>query len=190
MHSQIYLCFIALFFNKKTCQNASKSMPKPIQKATRSALGRIPKNTFSRGRYCKSQGSGAPRTLAKRHQIPLKNQSTKSIKFLMDFEWFLEAFWHHFPLKIVTIIQSRTNAFFIRKINENWCQNDLIWEARGGSNEPAFPSLNLCWGQPGAQGDPRAPQGRPRHRRGSQHFPKWSSKCSNNGPKTTQEIPN
>ena len=132
----------------------------------------------------------SPWTLAKLHQFPLKNQSTKTINFLMDFQWFLEPFWHHFPLKIVTIIQSKTNAFFIRKINENWCQNDLIWDARGVSNEPTFRSLNLCWGQPGAQGDPRAPQGRPRHRPGSRHFPKWSSKCSNNDPKTTQEIPN
>ena len=114
----------------------------------------------------------------------------KTINVWIEFLIVFGVFWHNFPFKILTKIQSKTNAFFIRKINETWCQNDLIWEARGGSNEPAFRSLNLCWGRPGAQGDPRAPQGRPRHRPGSQHFPKWSSKCSNNDPKTTQEIPN
>ena len=165
-------------------------MPKPIQQGTKCALGRIPKNTFSRGRYCKSQGSGAPERSQNYTNFHLKINQQKLTFVLMDLYWFLEAFWHHFPLKIVTIIQSKTNAFSIRKIKENWCQTDLIWEARGGSNEPAFRSLNLCWGQPGAQGDPRAPQGRPGHRPGSQHFPKWSSKCSNNDPKTTQEIPN
>ena len=170
----------------KCFQINAKTYPKSYQISVRS---NSKKHVFAWKVLQKSRFR-SPWTLAKRHQIPLKNQLTKSINFLMDFEWFLEACWHHFPLKIVTIIQSKTNAFFIRKINDNWCQNGLIWEARGGSNEPAFRSLNLCWGRPGAQGDPRALQGRPGHRPGSQHFPKWSSKCSNNDPKTTREIPN
>ena len=60
MHLQTYLCFIAFLFNKKQAKMLSKSMPKPIQKATKTVLGRILKNTFSHRKYCKSQGSGAP----------------------------------------------------------------------------------------------------------------------------------
>ena len=40
--------------------NSPESTQKPIQKATKKALGRILKNTFSYRKYCKSQGSGAP----------------------------------------------------------------------------------------------------------------------------------
>ena len=52
--------YFLLPFYKKQAKMLPKSMPKPIQKATKWALGRIPKNTFSCGNYCKSQGSGAP----------------------------------------------------------------------------------------------------------------------------------
>ena len=103
-------------------------------------------------------------------------------------------FWTHFGTildqKCSPKLIQKSMHFSLKKNIENSYQNDLILGGQGGSNEPAFRSLNLCWGQPGAQGDPRAPQGRPGHRPGSQHFPKWSSKCPNNDPKTTPEIPN
>ena len=46
-----------------------------------------------------------------------------------------------------------------------------FWEG-GGSNEPAFRSLNPCWGQPGARGAPGPPQRRPRYRPENQKLQK------------------
>ena len=44
------------------------------------------------------------------------------------------------------------------------------------SNEPAFRFLNPCWGHTGPPGDPRVPQGGPRHPPESQILQNWSPK--------------
>ena len=145
----VLLPFFSIKNMPKCFQINAKTYPKSYQIRVRS---NSKKHVFAWKVLQKSRFK-SPWTLAKLHQFPLKNQSTKTINFLMDFQWFLEPFWHHFPLKIVTIIQSKTNAFFIQKINENWCQNDLIWEARGGVQRTSFslpePLLGSAWGPRG-----------------------------------------
>ena len=88
----------------------------------------------------------------------------------------LESCWYHFEPKILTKIQSKINAFFAKKSVVNLSKNDLISGGQGGSNKPAFRSLDPCWGQPGRPGDPRVPQGGPRHPPESQILQNWSPK--------------
>ena len=70
------------------------------------------------------------------------------------------------------------DAFLIEKKLQNWSKNDPKLGAPGGSNEPAFRSLNPCWEHPGAQRDPRAPQGKPWDPPETQKVQKLSSKPS------------
>ena len=106
----------------------------------------------------------------------IKNHSKIKLVFWSKKWWFLDSCSHHFEPKILTQIQSKINAFFIRKNIENLCKNDLILGGQGGSNEPAFRSLDPCWGHPGPPGHPRVPQGGPRHPPESQMLQTWSPK--------------
>ena len=59
--------------------------------------------------------------------------------------------------KVIQKTYTKIKRNFIEKLTKN----DSKIGAQGGSNEPAFRSLNPSWGHPAAQRDPTVPKGRP-----------------------------
>ena len=112
----------------------------------------------------------------------------------------MDSFWYHFEPKILTKIQSKINAFFIKKNIENLCKNELILGGQGGSNEPAFRSLDLLGdtlppkGPHSAQGEALGGQMEAKELQneakmepnGGQGAPKWSQNGAKIEPKGSQ----
>ena len=73
-----------------------------------------------------------------------------------------------------------------RNFIEKLIKNDSKIGAQGGSNEPAFRSLDPSWGHPAAQRDPTVPKGRPWEAkwrpRSSKMEPKWSQNWAQREP--------
>ena len=78
------------------------------------------------------------------------------------------------------IVIQKTYTKIKRNFFEKLTKNGSKIGAQGGSNEPAFRSLDPSWGHPAAQRDPTVPKGRPWEAkwrpRSSKMEPKWSPK--------------
>ena len=84
--------------------------------------------------------------------------------------------WSKMTPKVIQKTYTKIKRNFIEKLTKNGSKIG----AQGGSNEPAFRSLDPSWGHPAAQRDPTVPKGRPWEAkwrpRSSKMEPKWSPK--------------
>ena len=72
--------------------------------------------------------------------------------------------------KVIQKTYTKIDRNFIEKLTKNGSEIG----AQGGSNEPAFRSLDRSWGHPAAQRDPTVLKGRPWEAKWRQGAPKWS----------------